>query len=152
MYLFFGNPDFQGLRKCAQVVSKCCKDLPRNVGHKVFFDKWFSTLELILYLKNEGLLAAGTIRANRLHNCPLKANKDLEKEGRGSMDYTIAKNNNSCIIIAKWVDNSTMQLVSNCVGIEPVVSIQRWSKIQKARMPVNCSADCYGVQQIHGRS
>ena len=154
-YLYAGkenddNPDFQGLQKCAQVVAKLCKDLPRNVGHKVFFDNWFSTLELILYLKNEGLLAAGTIRANRLHNCPLKANKDIEKEGRGSMDYRT--DNNSCIIIAKWVDNSTMQLVSNFVGIEPVGSIQRWNKIQKARMPINCSADCYGIQQIHERS
>ena len=46
--------------------------------------------------------------------------------------------NNSCIIIAKWVDNSTMQLGSNFVGIEPVGSIQRWSKIYKARVPVNC--------------
>jgi len=140
-YLYAGkenddNPEFQGLQKCAQVVAKLCKDLPRNVGHKVFFDNWFSTLELMLYLKNEGLLAVGTIRANRLHNCPLIANKDLEKEGRGSMDYRT--DNNSCIIIAKWVDNRTMQLVSNFVGIEPVGSIQRWNKIEKARVPVNC--------------
>ena len=41
----YGNPDFQGVQKCAQVVTKLCKDLPRNVGYKVFFDNWFSTLE-----------------------------------------------------------------------------------------------------------
>ena len=31
--------------------------------------------------------AVGTIRANRLHGCPLSTNKDLEKKGRGEFDY-----------------------------------------------------------------
>ena len=29
-----------------------------------FFDNWFSTLELMLYFKNKGILAVGTIRLN----------------------------------------------------------------------------------------
>ena len=131
MYDFFlyagkNEPDPEsGLQKCAQVVSRLCKELPPNVRHKVFFDNWFTTLELMQHLKTKGLLAVGTIRANRLHGCPLAANKDLEKQGRGSMDYRT--DNNSGIIITKWVDNSTMQLISNFVGIEP------WSKQDKIK-------------------
>ena len=119
------------LQKFAQVVSRLCKDLPPNVGHKVFFDNWFTTLELMHHLKKEGLIAVGTMKANRLHNCPLTANKDLEKQGRGFMDFRT--NNNSGIIITKWVDNSAMQLTSNFVGVEPLEEIERWSKQDKAR-------------------
>ena len=102
-YLYAGkekpDPESQGLQKCAQVVSKLCKDLPPNMGHKIFFDNWFTTLELLHYLKGRGLLAVGTIRSNQLHNCPLRSNKDLEKEGRGALDYRT--DNNSGIVIVK---------------------------------------------------
>ena len=53
------------LQKSAQVVAKLCIELPRHVGHKVFFYNWFTTLDLMIYLKKEGLLAVGTIRSNR---------------------------------------------------------------------------------------
>ena len=132
-YLYAGkdelNPD-SGLQKYAQVVSRFCKDLPPSVGHKVFFNNWLTTLGLMHHLNKEGLLAVVTIRANRLHNCPLTANKDLEKQGRGSMDYRT--DNNSGVIITKRLDNSTMELTSNFIGIEPLGEIERWCKQGKA--------------------
>ena len=67
------------LQKCAQVVAKLSIELPRHAGHKVFFDNWFTTLDIMIYLKKEGLLAVGTIRSNRLQGCPLLSNKDLQK-------------------------------------------------------------------------
>ena len=48
---------YSHLQKSAQVVAKLSVDLPRNVGHKVFFDNWFTTLDLMLYFKKEGLFA-----------------------------------------------------------------------------------------------
>ena len=139
-YVYAGKdePDheFQDLQKCVQVVAKLCKALSPNIGHKVFFDNWFSTLDLMQKLKKKGLLAVGTIRPNRLQRCPLKATKDLEKEGRGAMDYRTG--NNSDIIITKWVDNKTLHLISNYVSIEPMESIQRWSKYEKRKVQVPC--------------
>ena len=103
-----------------------CKDIPERKGHKVFFDNWFTTLPLLLYLKSKGILAVGTIRANCLQHCPLMTNKDLEKSGRGSLDYRV--DNNSGIIVTKWVDNKVVQLVSNYTGIEPMGSVSCWNK------------------------
>lgn len=140
MYDFYvyagkGEPDPESnLQKSAQVVSKLCKDLPSDMKHKIFFDNWFTTVELLHYLKSKGLLGVGTIRQNRIHNCPLKSTKDLEKEGRGAMDYRT--DNNSGIVIARWVDNKTLQLCSNYVGIEPLGSVQRWSKADQRRVQV----------------
>lgn len=107
-------------------MSRLFKDFPANVGHKVFFDNWFTTLELMDHLKKGGLLGVGTTRAIRLHNRPLTTNKDLEKQGFGSMDYQT--DNNSEVIIKKLVDNSTMQLTSNFIGIWSLGETERWSK------------------------
>ena len=91
---------FENLQKSAQVVARLCKDLPHHANHKLFFDNWFSTISLFICLKRLGILACGTMRANRLQGCSLKSNKELKKSGRGSMDYMTDLN--SGVIITKW--------------------------------------------------
>ena len=68
----------------------------------------FYTLELMVYLKNKGILAVGAIRLNRVGRCSVSST-----------------DNTSGIIVVKWVDNNVVQLVSNFVGIEPMTSIER---------------------------
>ena len=130
------NTDYDHLQKSAQVVAKLCQNLPSHKNHKLFFDNWFSTLELMLYLKNKGILAVGTIRLNRLGGCSASSNKDLQKAGTGSSDYRT--DNNSGIVVVKWVDNNVVQLISNFVGIEPMTSIERWCKKEKKRKDIPC--------------
>ena len=84
-----GNDKIQYLRKSAQVVARLCVDLPGHQNFKVFFDNWFTTLDLLYYLRANGILAVGTIRVNRLKGCPVDANKELQKLGRGTMDYPL---------------------------------------------------------------
>ena len=73
-------------------------------------------------MKSKGILAVGTIRINRLSNCEIDNNKSLQKLGRVAMDCRA--DNNSGIIVVKWVENSVVQLVSNYVCIEPMSEIQ----------------------------
>ena len=75
------NEEGTKLSKSAQVVAKLCESLPTNAGHKLFFDNSFSTLDLMLYLQQKGILACGTIRVNRLKKCPLKKTKELQSNG-----------------------------------------------------------------------
>ena len=71
----------------------------------VFFDNWFTTLDLLLYLKQKGILACGTIRANRLKGCPLKENKEMKAEGRGSLDFMSDMNSGMlCILLQILLD------------------------------------------------
>ena len=144
MYMFYlyGGKESQEktpyshLQKTAQVVAKLYVDLPRNVGHKVFFDNWFTTLDLMLYFKKEGILAVGTIRGNRIQGCPLVGNKEIEKGNREDLDYRVG--NNSGVIIVKWLDNNVVQLCSNFVGVCPVETIERWVKKDQARKEIPC--------------
>ena len=60
------------------------------------------------------------------------------------MDYRTE--NNSGIIMVKWVDNSVVQLVSNFCGIKPM------SKISQSAQRYNMSSNCNAIQQKHGQS
>ena len=130
--------DFQykHLQKSSQIVERLCKELPCHQNHKVFFDNWFTTLDLMLYMQKKGYLSLGTVRSNRLLGCPLTPNKELEKKGRGSYDYKVDKN--SGITVVKWVDNSTVLLASNYVGVMPVKEITRWCRKVGHRKAVPC--------------
>lgn len=130
------NEECAKLSKSAQIVAKLCESLPTNAGHKLFFDNWFSTLDLMLYLQQKGILACGTIRVNRLKKCPLKKTKELQSNGRDSVDYR--SDVNSGIIIVKWLHNGPVHLVSNFVGVEPLTAVERWSKEHKKRVPIPC--------------
>ncbi len=67
------------------VVKHLCSSLERNIGHKVYFDNYFSSVRLVQSLKEDGIWAVGTIRADRLKGAGkvLKDKKSLEKTGRG---------------------------------------------------------------------
>ena len=99
-------------------------------------DNWFTTIELMHYLKSNAYLAVGTLRGNRNKGYPLMANKDFSKQERGSVDYRVDKN--SGLIVVKWLDNSIVQLTSNYVGVEPVGSIQRWDGKVKCKKDIPC--------------
>ena len=49
--------------------------LPNHQNYKMFSDNWFSTLLLLIKLKEKGFLATPIIRADRLKGCPLPKDK-----------------------------------------------------------------------------
>ncbi|XP_065658778.1 piggyBac transposable element-derived protein 2-like [Hydra vulgaris] len=140
-YLYAGKEstipaEYSHLSVSAQSVAYLCMELPKHEDKVVFFDNWFSTPNLIQYLKGIGIKAAGTIRPNRLHGCPVIPSKELKKKDRGSLDYRIDKN--SALIVVKWLDNSIVHLVSNCFGIAPLTTIYRWCSKTKEKKNVAC--------------
>ena len=129
-------PEFCNLQKSAQIVASLCKHLPSHAKHKLFFDNWFTTLDLLIFLKRRGILACGTIRANRLQGCPLATNNEMKKSGRGALDFR--SDMNTGIIIAKWHDNSSVHVASNFLGTEPLGAVERWCPVEKRRKNIQC--------------
>ena len=109
------------------VVKHLVSSLQRNVGHKVYFDNYFSSVQLLQYLKKEGILAVGTIRADRLKGAEkiLQNKKVLAKNGRGSSDSCVDANSN--IVIVRWMHNGLVHLISNHVGNGYGTQARRWS-------------------------
>lgn len=59
----------------AKVVSEFCNVIQKRhpkIKFHVYFDNFFTSLDLLRQLNDQNLHATGTIRSNRLKNCPLK--------------------------------------------------------------------------------
>ena len=93
-------------------------------------------MDLLHYFRLKGIHAVATVRLNRLRRCPLDANKDLMKNGRGAMDYFC--DSNSGIMAVKCVDNSIVNLASNFGGVEPIGELERWCRKEKERKNIPC--------------
>ena len=98
------------------------------------FRQLFTSLRLLQHLSASGIKATGTVRVNRIEDCPVIAVEKVKKMARGTSDHRLDSNSN--IVVVRWHDNSVVTLASKCHGVEPVGSAQRWSSAEKRRVDV----------------
>lgn len=118
------------------VVMDMVKKLPEHQNFIIYADNLFSSLQLVKELKKKGFWFVGTVRENRLKCCELKAEKVLRKEKRGAMDSKVEFNSN--VVAVRWYDNRKVDLISSCVGVEPVQKVKRYDKKTKEIIEVDC--------------
>lgn len=95
-----------------------------------FFDNLFTGLNLLAYLRECGYGGTGTMRGNRLtKSCPLPGNKEMDKMARGSHESIISKEDG--VSVVRWKDNSIVTVGSNCVGVDPITNVKRFSQSEK---------------------
>ncbi|XP_052855098.1 piggyBac transposable element-derived protein 3-like [Drosophila gunungcola] len=126
-------PNF-GLGISSDVVLYLSKGLPKGKPFKLYFDNWFTSVSLLVALKENGIFATGTIRKNRISSCRLLSDAELKKRGRGSFDTKYEVNNN--LICVKWFDNKSVQLLSSYEDHQPVGMCKRWSPKEKVYIDV----------------
>lgn len=110
----------------AHVVLELLKSVHTPGNHRVYFDNFFSSYYLMCLLNERGFHACGTIRRNRMLNVNLKTGKHLK---RGEHDYRFDTTNE--ILLAKWNDNSEVNMITNYETIEPLKTARRYDRKQK---------------------
>ena len=116
------------------VVMKLVKNLPPNMNFKVYFDNWFSSIDLLCLLKKKSIWSVVTIRSNRLKGCMLQTDKDLKKCGRGSIDYRCEDTEG--VSVVKWYDSKSVHLISTFCSVDPIDYCKRWSASEKKQIDV----------------
>lgn len=100
----------------------------------VFFDNFFSSLKLVRMLATMGVKYIGTVRDNRIENCPILTQKQMKNKARGFYDYRVDAE--SEILVCRWKDNSTVTVVSNAHGLEPQQMVKRYSRENRSKVTV----------------
>ncbi|KAK3910814.1 PiggyBac transposable element-derived protein 3 [Frankliniella fusca] len=114
----------------AQIVIHLCRQIDNPESKAVFHDNYFSSIKLARYLlETHQLRSMGTIKSNRIEKCPLKSDKELTQEGRGSFDFKMKDG----VQVIKWFDNKPVHLVTTLAGVAPLGQAQRYDKKTKAR-------------------
>lgn len=65
------------LGAAANVVVRLSRVVPKNQNYKIYFDNYYTTILLLVYLKKIGILSLGTARRNRLCNVLLLQEKEM---------------------------------------------------------------------------
>ncbi|MGH0149631.1 UNVERIFIED_CONTAM: hypothetical protein FKN15_056906 [Acipenser sinensis] len=111
------------------------KSMPKDLNYRLYFDNFFSSLYLFDVLYSQHILATGTIRANRIEQCPLKAVDAMKKEERGSFDFR-REVSDSGLVICRWNDNSVVTIASTAFGVNTLQTARRWSRSQKQHIDI----------------
>jgi hypothetical protein len=115
--------------------------------HEVFFDNFFTSYELLAHLKSLEVKATGTVRENRLKQCPLQDTKLMKKTTRGAFDTKC----DGIVGVVKWHNNQCVTVATNYDSIDTVGKVKRWSTANKKVIEVpqptvvnsyNCHMGC----------
>jgi len=108
--------------------------MPQHQHLSLYTDNFFTSLNLLEQLKQQGFNATGTIRANRLQKCPLTDADVMKKKARGEFDFR--SDSASGLIVVRWNDNSIVNVASNHLGVQPLTSVNRWSSSMKKHIAI----------------
>lgn len=73
-----GTPD---LGATSNVVVRLTQTVNNFVHHIVFFDNFYTSLPLMIYLRARGIYSLGTVRVNRIPNCKLPTENEIKPKG-----------------------------------------------------------------------
>lgn len=141
-------PDCPDLGASANVVVRLTQTVPDFQHHIVYFDNFYTSVPLLVYLRSRGIYSLGTVRAKRVPNCKLPLDKELKDEPRGySCEFT-ANAHGVDISSVSWKDNKIVRLLSTYVGVKPFArtatvpqhpaKAARYDRKQKKYLEVDC--------------
>ena len=132
-YTGAGDVRYRELGVGGSVVADLLSGLPEYPWH-VTFDNYFTNLNLMTHLKDRGIGAVGTLRADRRKGCPIDL-KALGKEPRGTFHHR--KEGTDNILVLSWNDNNVVTVASNEAPALPTGEVKRWSKAEKKMVNIS---------------
>ncbi|KAH8034874.1 hypothetical protein HPB51_003161 [Rhipicephalus microplus] len=128
---FYGSQGGYQLGLGAAVVLQLCSSLPKRDDNLVVAGNFFTGPQLVEELSRMGISYIGTVRENILNCSKLMEEKLMKKQGRGTCDTSVTLCNQKTMAAAKWHDNRTVTLLSNCIGADSLTSVKRWDSKEK---------------------
>ena len=127
---------------------KQTKKVGRYQKFVIYFENFYTTVPLIVYLHTEGIVAVGTIRCNRIKNFKLPEEKIMMKLERGTSQEIVINIHGIDVTSLSWKDNRIVNFISNYVGTKPRVdiyntdseplTIKRFDKKKKTIKSIQC--------------
>ena len=125
-----------------EVVLNVLEKIPAGVS--VFFDNFFTNMDLMKSLIELGIKASGTVRLNRLPGNPFGAKKDLLRKEKVFLKTAVDAI--SGLFACTWKDNSIVSALSNVDGVNPMKQANRRGQpVQVPKCITEYNADMLGV-------
>ena len=83
------SEDHKGLGLGGSIVMRLVENLPERENFKFYFGNFFTSIPLLIQLKEKGFHALGVLKTNQLSGAILKSKGDMKRQGRGTTKKTI---------------------------------------------------------------
>ena len=100
-----GTSPPNGIGESGFVILRLTNTLQPNM-HKVFFDNFFNSPELLQHLGRKKIWAVGTLNKKRSRKCPIKTDKIMKGNGRGFSEEFISSDRT--VVVIPWYDNKNV--------------------------------------------
>ena len=67
------------------------ENLPERENFKVFFDNFFTSIPLLIQLKEKVFHALGVLKTNRMSSAILKSKGDMKRQGGGAINSCVSE-------------------------------------------------------------
>ena len=125
-----------------EVVLNLLEKIPSGVS--VFFDNFFTNMNLMKNFTELGIKTSGTVRLNRLPGNPFGAKKDLMKKEKGFLKTAVDAI--SGLFACTRKDNSIVSVSSNVDGVNPMKQANRRGQpVQVPKCVMEYNAGMLGV-------
>ena len=122
-----------GIRVIKNLTSIIPKEEASN--DEIFYDNFFTSIEVLKNLGNNSLKTTGTNRENCTKKCPLISSKAMKKTTeRGFTDYRFDWETR--IFIVKWYDNTPVSIATNYSSVYPVGNTTKHSHKLKKKITI----------------
>uniref|UniRef100_A0A0L8I1H8 PiggyBac transposable element-derived protein domain-containing protein n=1 Tax=Octopus bimaculoides TaxID=37653 RepID=A0A0L8I1H8_OCTBM len=102
-----------------------------NKGLKIYFDNYFTSIQLMEKLFEKEICASRTCRENRTARCPFKMKTEMKACPRGTADFKSTLK----IVAVKWKDNNDVVLPSNFETYK-MSTVEHYDRPQKKYVPI----------------
>ena len=109
------SEDHKDLGSGGSIVMHLVENLPERENFKVYFDNFFTSISLLILLKENGFHALSVLKTNQMSGAILKSKGDMKRQGRDAMDSFVSKSGD--ITIVRWQDNNVVNVASTFVGM-----------------------------------
>ena len=124
------SEDHKDLGLGGSIVMRLVENLPERENFKVYFDNFFTSIPLLIQLKEKGFHALGVLKTNRMSGAILKSKGDMKRQGRGAMNSCVSESGD--VAIVRWQDNNLVNVAPTFVGMG-----KQWSKKNTANIDVD---------------
>ena len=129
-------PNQRDLKASGNIVLTLLQNVPRFKWHKLYFDNWYTSVDLVKHLHNQGIPCVGTFRTNRLPNCKMTPDAAMKKKGRKTIELWISDYDDVELRATKWFDNRGVSLLCTYESVSPITHISRFDCKAKERVNV----------------
>lgn len=130
--------DEPDLGSSSNVVVRLVRNVPRNLNYKVYFDNYYTSIPLLVYLSTKGIFSLGTVRRNRIPDCKLPNDVEVKKWARGQSCEFVSEVDGISVTPVAWKDNRAVNLLSTFVGEMPKETVERFDKKSNKKVSVEC--------------